>query len=430
MRFIRAFLLLAVASFSWAQAGETELISVDAVGYGRTTKEAEADALRAAVQKAVGVFVSAETLVKNEDLISDKILTFSNGFVKEYKSETPKKNSQLGLYEVSISAKVFRQKLLAKLDENKISYSVAVSGQNLFAQALTLQNKEEDANKLFDDTVQDLFVRNIDKLFRVRMIDFNGGTDEQFSPEITSLGSNKARIEFFVEVSYDLDYWNNTVVPRWTSVLDQIALSKAEEQTVDLDLEKADGISFPLNLQGKSGVSGQWTPEGDYRLFAGAPERRSIVYPDKIKDGQVYFTLFRSNDQIGESYQVQGYTLKRPKSISSFSGSLQDTEIMNIYVDLVTVKGQVLVSQSLANNYRLTLYANKNVGNGEGPFKKDNNDKFEFDRISSGTGYFMPLFSENFVRHWSQYYVKWVSIDLPLSDIKKISKFVIRKVKA
>ena len=49
------------------------------------------DALRKAVEQAVGAMVSSETVTQNYELLSDKILSKSKGYVRSYKIATEKK---------------------------------------------------------------------------------------------------------------------------------------------------------------------------------------------------------------------------------------------------------------------------------------------------------------------------------------------------
>ena len=58
--------------------------SVSVVGTGLTATEAENDALRNAVEQAVGVLVDSETLVRNHVLLRDEIYTKSRGFITNY----------------------------------------------------------------------------------------------------------------------------------------------------------------------------------------------------------------------------------------------------------------------------------------------------------------------------------------------------------
>ena len=69
-----------------AKAKNEQLQEVVAEGVGTTADEAIKDAFRNAVRQVVGAVVDAETLVKNDELIDDKVLTYSDGFIKGYVS--------------------------------------------------------------------------------------------------------------------------------------------------------------------------------------------------------------------------------------------------------------------------------------------------------------------------------------------------------
>lgn len=58
--------------------------SVTVTGTGTTATEAENDAMRLAVEKAIGVLVDSQTLVENMTIVRDQIYTQSRGFITNY----------------------------------------------------------------------------------------------------------------------------------------------------------------------------------------------------------------------------------------------------------------------------------------------------------------------------------------------------------
>jgi len=62
----------------------SDLKTVTVKGYGISSNEALNDALRSAVEQAVGTLVDSQTLVKNAEVLSDEIYTKSQGFVQNY----------------------------------------------------------------------------------------------------------------------------------------------------------------------------------------------------------------------------------------------------------------------------------------------------------------------------------------------------------
>lgn len=89
--------------FYWFNIVSAQQINIS--GYGTTIDEAERDALRNAVEQAVGTLVDSATLVQNNMLINDEIYTQSRGYITNYKILSQKVNSD-GIYEVMINADV------------------------------------------------------------------------------------------------------------------------------------------------------------------------------------------------------------------------------------------------------------------------------------------------------------------------------------
>jgi len=141
---ILAFLAL---TFTWqvqpaySQPGDT--INVTATGIGKDKEAALKDALRAAVEQAVGVLVDAETVVVNDDLIRDKILTFSGGFVQTYKQLGEPRVRDDGLVYVRISAEVKRNELGAELRKTGVTKE-PLDGESLIAERMTKIRSRED----------------------------------------------------------------------------------------------------------------------------------------------------------------------------------------------------------------------------------------------------------------------------------------------
>ena len=67
--------------FCWFNVASAQQITVS--GYGTTTDEAERDALRNAVEQAVGTLVDSATLVQNNMLINDEIYTRATDLLAE-----------------------------------------------------------------------------------------------------------------------------------------------------------------------------------------------------------------------------------------------------------------------------------------------------------------------------------------------------------
>jgi len=124
-------------------AGESrDLQTVVAEGIGTTSNGALKDAFRAAVQQVVGTVVDAETLVKNDDLVRDQVLTYSDAFIPKHKKITERKEE--GLVRVRIRATVQRRSLIMKLKAANISVK-EVDGQSMFGRIASELSAEADA---------------------------------------------------------------------------------------------------------------------------------------------------------------------------------------------------------------------------------------------------------------------------------------------
>jgi hypothetical protein len=133
--------------FLWTQAGivadsSDSPISVVATGIGKDGDAALRNALRAAVEQAVGVLVSAETLIEHDNVITDKILSFSGGFVESYEQVGEPKSIDGGLVSVRIAAKVKRNDLNDRLQSVGV-IKIPVNPEKLRFQGINKKIKEQ-----------------------------------------------------------------------------------------------------------------------------------------------------------------------------------------------------------------------------------------------------------------------------------------------
>lgn len=137
---------------SSTSAGISEVI---AEGAGVTPDEALKDAFRNAVRRVVGAVVDAETLIKNDEVIDDQVLTYSDGFVKKFDEVAGSKNFVDGLHRVKIKAQVERRSVIAKLKSAKVTVK-DLDGKSLFAEAVTSAEAEKNSTKLLAKALSDL----------------------------------------------------------------------------------------------------------------------------------------------------------------------------------------------------------------------------------------------------------------------------------
>ena len=161
---MRVFIRMALAfALSWygvmlahGLAGESgDTITVIVTGVGKDADSALKNAYRGAVEQAVGTIVDTETLIKNGDMLSDKILSFSAGFVQTYQQLGESKVIDGGLVSIRISAEVKRNELDAQLRRAGV-LRIAIDGKSLFAEANTREALRGDGIAWLAKMVEDL----------------------------------------------------------------------------------------------------------------------------------------------------------------------------------------------------------------------------------------------------------------------------------
>lgn len=146
--------LAAFAACGQAEPIQNEVVDVVATGSGLSPDEAEKDALRNAVETVVGQYVGTSTTVENDELIEDKILTYSAGFVETYDRIGEPRRRDDGLVSIKIKATVKKSQLIRKLESASIG-KASVSGKDLFASTLTRLDEMTNAQKILADALKD-----------------------------------------------------------------------------------------------------------------------------------------------------------------------------------------------------------------------------------------------------------------------------------
>ena len=135
-----------------------EVERVEASGLGADHDEALRQALRSAVEQSIGIFLKTETVVENYELISDKILSHSRGYVKTFDilSEGP----QGDVYHLKLAAVVVVKELENTLVEMKL-FSREVKGESLFGNAFIQIAARKSGAALYEDLRETLITKAI-----------------------------------------------------------------------------------------------------------------------------------------------------------------------------------------------------------------------------------------------------------------------------
>ena len=193
--------------------GDGKTQTVIAEGVGTSADDAIKDAFRNAVRQVVGAIVDAETLLKNDELIDDKVLTYSGGFVKKFTEVEGSKKASGGLHRIKIKADVERQSVIEKLKAAKISVK-EVDGKSMFAEVVSQLEAEKDAAAL------------IKKQFEGFPLSYMTASVVG-EPKILDKNDTVAKIQVIVRVETDYEAYK-AFATKLTEMLEKMALDKGE----------------------------------------------------------------------------------------------------------------------------------------------------------------------------------------------------------
>ena len=214
-------LLALVGAVVSASAQESELVQVVGRGCGADKTEALKDAYRDAVERAVGFYVDAEQMVKNEELVTDQILTQSNAYIEKY-VVAKEESSPNGLVTVAILADVRKRALTKKIRDIMPSNNIDLRdvSKNLHAQIVTDFKANDDAVAIVKNELSGL--QPLKQLMKLTL----EATKPVVEPvkEDTSL----VRLWYPVKVEVDAAKYYKEFAPRWSRILEQIKIAPSK----------------------------------------------------------------------------------------------------------------------------------------------------------------------------------------------------------
>lgn len=161
-------------------------------GVGLDPDKAVQNAFSSAIEQTMGVLVEAETVVENDKLIQDKVLTFSRGFVQEY--EVLRQWEDNGLNHARIKAKVSVGRLVEKLKAHSIAVK-DLPGERMARQVKHDVQSEGDAAEMFRRVMQDFTMQ---KMLAVTIAD---------GPEVVEKDELQAKLRVQVELTPYTEQW-------------------------------------------------------------------------------------------------------------------------------------------------------------------------------------------------------------------------------
>ena len=223
-----------------SNASSAESDTVKSIGRGVGVNETEAlkDAYRDAIERAIGLYVDAETVAKNDEIVKDQILTQSNAYITHY-DKIKTTNISGGLVEVRIVATVKKRALTIKVSEAMPggNFSLGSKMQDLHANIATSEKRNADAAALLRNALKD--IDPIQQLMKPKICVETQKTLS--SKEYEERESRKGRyrenksngdtvgVRYMFKVELDREKYFKEVVPKLKSILEQISLEPPRE---------------------------------------------------------------------------------------------------------------------------------------------------------------------------------------------------------
>lgn len=260
-KLVNVVAVVALLASALAFAAENgQLVDVVSTGYGTTVREATKAALRTAVEQVVGTMVDATTLVENDKLIEDEILTYSAGMIASSKVIGEPKKSADGIYSVKIKATVKKNLLEEKLRASS-TVNVTLDGADLFARMTAAKDNLADAEAM----LKSLFNKN--KYTDCVIAEAVPGKDGDSPIELDPITG-----ELFVNVRVRIDQskytrYANEIVEK----LDQMALKKIKLYSVDGNSRQKGGNEYRYNFD-------YWNCQGVLLIVTNCKTGSAIAY--------------------------------------------------------------------------------------------------------------------------------------------------------
>ena len=230
--------------------GNPQTKEITVTGIGTTLESAEKQALASAIRQAVGAYMDSKSIIENEEVIQDRILSVSNAFVEKYELIGQPKKSSDGLIEIIILAKVKTNQVVQALKEQNL-ISGEVAGQNLWAESSTKVMNAQDAVAMLEAKIPE-FIKNsvtitpIGKDGKPQFVkDANGNEVPSTAPasKIDDPATGKAKLIWAFEIGLNKKYYTESMLPSLIKCLN--AISGESPKVSENQIKTLDGtLSF------------------------------------------------------------------------------------------------------------------------------------------------------------------------------------------
>ncbi len=223
---------LAISPFAVLTVSATEMPKADtevvtASGVGVTANDAEKNALLSAVQQVVGMFLDAETMIENEKLVHDQILSLSSGFVSSYELiQEPRQRIFDGLYEATVRAVVQKSSIAERLGAAHM-IKVDIDAKDLWASDVTRIQSAQDGMAMLEKMLPELQL----KLLKVELAvpADRSGVNPALPETKPDPDSSMVWCAWNIALRFDLPFYYDEIVPRLEAAFDAVATEPPAE---------------------------------------------------------------------------------------------------------------------------------------------------------------------------------------------------------
>ena len=245
--------MLIAASVAFAQ--NAEIVKVKGRGIGDNRAEALKDAYRDAVERVVGLWVDAEQMMKNDELLKDQIFTQSNAYIEKY--EIAKEDVRAnGLVELQILAEVRKSVLTTKLNDvmPRQVFRLGDDTQRLHSDTATQEKRDVDAVALLKNALEGVDL--VKQLVKVSLADTK--------PILRKQQDGKERVYYRFRFTIDEDKYYNAFLPPLLKVLDQISLEPSKTVRFSAVEMRWNDTQDWEEKELRRYVNGEWDAKGSF----------------------------------------------------------------------------------------------------------------------------------------------------------------------
>ncbi len=316
MKRIFYILLLMINIGVFAQ--EKQHITVETRGVSVSPDAALKDALSQAVQQAAGTLVDAKTIVKNEEIMEDRILAASDGFIQSYEKYGEARKNRHGLWSVKIKATVTMKPLKQKLQETRILVQdVGTSAQNQWAQIVSKESSQQDVPALLENLLKKY---PIESMLKVYVFDDKGRFEnlKLYFPQKGRIRDGKVKVSMGVLAVVDIEKYRKQLLPELLFLLDKVAPEKSRPVWNRGKSSSISDIRFGLSTYNQCINDGEHSQESRVVLIpSGRCDREGIQQLSFYSGEKIRLAVNISQGKYRPNVQkFQIYTFNRTEHLS------------------------------------------------------------------------------------------------------------------